>query len=127
MRRQAMTTLKCLQSVVNIQSQVCGKRTQIPGGAHRDYEDSNIFNENNLKVRIDLKRITLWKQCSSLLVRKKILCFQVDTNGPKRWDDSLLTKEEAEAVVMNKKEASMRRERIKEYAVTHRVSILYTC
>lgn len=94
-RRQAMTTLKCLQSVVNIQSQVCGKRTQIPGGVHRDYEESNIFNDNILKV---------------------------DTNGQKRWDDSLLTKEEKEAVVMSKKEASLRRERIKEYAVTHRKS-----
>ncbi|KAL1207043.1 Protein IQ-DOMAIN 11 [Cardamine amara subsp. amara] len=97
-RRQAMTTLKCLQSVVNIQSQVCGKRTQIPGGAHRDYEESNkyqIFSENILKV---------------------------DTNDQKRWDDSLLTKEEAEAVVMSKKEAALRRERIKEYAVTHRKS-----
>jgi hypothetical protein len=49
-------------------------------------------------------------------------CFQVDTNGQKRWDDSLLTKEEKEAVVMSKKEASLRRERIKEYAVTHRKS-----
>ncbi|ESQ41290.1 hypothetical protein EUTSA_v10013564mg [Eutrema salsugineum] len=97
-RRQAMTTLKCLQSVVNIQSQVCGKRTQIPGGAPRDYEDNNkfqMFSENILKV---------------------------DTNGQKRWDDSLLTKEEAKAVVMSKKEASLRRERIKEYAVTHRKS-----
>lgn len=54
-RRQAMTTLKCLQSVVNIQTQVCGKRTQIPGGAHRDYEESNkfhIFSDNILKVCI---------------------------------------------------------------------------
>lgn len=52
-RRQAMTTLKCLQSVVNIQSQVCGKRTQIPRGSHRDYEESNtghMFSENILKV-----------------------------------------------------------------------------
>ncbi|KAF8118126.1 hypothetical protein N665_0006s0123 [Sinapis alba] len=97
-RRQAMTTLKCLQSVVNIQSQVCGKRTQIPRGSHRDYEESNtghMFSENILKV---------------------------DTNGQKRWDDSLLTKEEARAVVMSKKEAALRRERIKEYAVTHRKS-----
>uniref|UniRef100_A0A1J3IJ33 Protein IQ-DOMAIN 14 n=1 Tax=Noccaea caerulescens TaxID=107243 RepID=A0A1J3IJ33_NOCCA len=98
-RRQAMTTLKCLQSVVNIQSQVCGKRTQIPRGPHRDYDqDSNkfqIFTENILKV---------------------------ETNGQKRWDDSLLTKEEAQAVFMSKKEASLRRERIKEYAVTHRKS-----
>ncbi|CAH2072848.1 unnamed protein product, partial [Thlaspi arvense] len=98
-RRQAMTTLKCLQSVVNIQSQVCGKRTQIPGGAHRDYEENNKFqmlSDNNI--------------------------LKVETNGQKRWDDSLLTKEEAKAVVMSKKEASLRRERIKEYAVTHRKS-----
>ncbi|CAA7031508.1 unnamed protein product [Microthlaspi erraticum] len=99
-RRQAMTTLKCLQSVVNIQSQVCGKRTQIPRGPHRDYDQDSsnkfqIFTENILKV---------------------------ETNGQKRWDDSLLTKEEAQAVFMSKKEASLRRERIKEYAVTHRKS-----
>ncbi|KAJ0260881.1 IQ-domain 11 [Hirschfeldia incana] len=97
-RRQAMTTLKCLQSVVNIQSQVYGKRTHIPRAPHRDYEESNTFhmlNENTLKV---------------------------DTNGQKRWDDSLLTKEEARAVVMSKREAALRRERIKEYAVTHRKS-----
>lgn len=95
-RRQAMTTLKCLQSVVNIQSQVCGKRTQIPPrGSQRDYEESHMFSENILKV---------------------------DTNGQKRWDDSLLTKEEARAVVMGKREAALRRERIKEYAVTHRKS-----
>ncbi|CAH8328038.1 unnamed protein product [Eruca vesicaria subsp. sativa] len=97
-RRQAMTTLKRLQSVLNIQSQVCGKRTQIHRGAHRDYEESNkfqMFNENTLKV---------------------------DTKGQKRWDNSLLTKEEAKAVVMSKKEASLRRERIKEYSVTHRKS-----
>ncbi|CAH2043129.1 unnamed protein product [Thlaspi arvense] len=94
-----MTTLKCLQSVVNIQSQVCGKRTQIPGGAHRDYEEKNkfqMFSDNNI--------------------------LKVETNGQKRWDDSLLTKEEVKAVVMSKKEASLRREKIKEYAVTHRKS-----
>ncbi|KAL0887987.1 hypothetical protein Bca101_011970 [Brassica carinata] len=89
-----MTTLKRLQSVVNIHSQVCGKIIQIPGGAHIDYEEGNtfqMFSENTLKV---------------------------DTNGhqsQKRWDDSLLTKEEAKAVVMSKK---LRRERMKEYAVT---------
>ncbi|KAL0874482.1 hypothetical protein Bca101_024187 [Brassica carinata] len=90
-RRQAMTTLKRLQSVVNIQSQVCRKRTQL----QKDYEECKMFTENLLKV---------------------------DINGQKRWDNSLLTKEEARAVVMSKKEASLKRERIKEYAVTHRKS-----
>ncbi|KAL0680959.1 hypothetical protein Bca4012_047806 [Brassica carinata] len=95
-RRQAITTLKRLQSVVNIQSQVCGKRTQLPGGNHKDYEECKMFSGNIVKV---------------------------DTTGQKRWDDSLLTKKEAKAVVMSKKEAELRRERIKEYAVTHRKSV----
>ncbi|CAF1884231.1 unnamed protein product [Brassica oleracea var. botrytis] len=97
-RRQAMTTLKRLQSVMNIQSQVCGKRTQLPRCNQRDYDEDckKMFSDNILKV---------------------------DTNGHKRWDDSLLTKEEAKAVVMSKKEAELRRERIKEYAVTHRKSV----
>ncbi|CAG7891578.1 unnamed protein product [Brassica rapa] len=94
-RRQAITTLKRLQSVVNIQSQVCGKRTQLPGGNHKDYEERKMFSGNIIKV---------------------------DTTGQKRWDDSLLTKKDAKAVVMSKKEAELRRERIKEYAVTHRKS-----
>ncbi|KAJ0230750.1 IQ-domain 11 [Hirschfeldia incana] len=97
-RRQAMTTLKRLQSVVNIQSQVCGKGTQLPGGNHKDYEECNTFQ----------------------MFRENIL--KVDTNGHKRWDDSLITKEEAKAVVMRKKEAWLKRERIKEYSVTHRKS-----
>lgn len=79
-RRQAMTTLKCLQSVVNIQSQVYGLRTQIPGVAQKDYEESNkfqIFSENMLKVRILLfKKVTLWKRCSTLFVCKKIYVFR---------------------------------------------------
>ncbi|CAN7121267.1 unnamed protein product [Brassica rapa subsp. narinosa] len=103
-RRQAMTTLKRLQSVVNIQSQVCGKRTQLPGGNHKDYEECKMFSDNILNA-------------SNL-----ILYLSVDTNGHKRWDYSLLTKENAKAVVMSKKEAVLRRERIKEYAVTHRKS-----
>ncbi|XP_010557836.1 PREDICTED: protein IQ-DOMAIN 14-like isoform X2 [Tarenaya hassleriana] len=97
-RRQAMTTLKCLQSVVNIQSQVCAKRTQIPGSALKHYEESKEFQ----------------------MFKDKII--KVDTDSQKRWDDSLMTKEVAETLVMSKKEAALRRERIREYAVTHRKS-----
>ncbi|XP_010547325.1 PREDICTED: protein IQ-DOMAIN 14 isoform X2 [Tarenaya hassleriana] len=97
-RRQAMTTLKCLQSVVNIQSQVCAKRTQIPGSDLKHYEESKEFQTFKDKI------------------------IKVDTNSPKRWDDSLMTKEEAEALAMSKKEAALRREKIREYAVTHRKS-----
>ncbi|KAH7570620.1 hypothetical protein ACOSP7_018911 [Xanthoceras sorbifolium] len=97
-RRQAITTLKCLQSIVNIQSQVCARRFQM---GHQCGENNN----NN-------------KQLQTL--RDKII--KMDSNGQRRWDDSVLTKEEADALFLSKKEAIMKRERIKEYAVSHRKS-----
>ncbi|KAK4841383.1 hypothetical protein QYF36_003539 [Acer negundo] len=98
-RRQAITTLKCLQSIVNIQSQVCARRFQM-GNHHCGENDDDS------------------KQLQTL--RDKII--KMDSNGQRRWDDSVLTKEEADALFVSKKEAIMKRERIKEYAFTHRKS-----
>lgn len=46
-------------------------------------------------------------------------------NSQKRWDDSILTKEEENAMLCSKREAAMKRERIKEYAFNHRVSVYF--
>ncbi|KAH7515203.1 hypothetical protein FEM48_Zijuj10G0002200 [Ziziphus jujuba var. spinosa] len=46
----------------------------------------------------------------------------MDTNSQRRWDDSLLSKEEADASFISKKEALIKRERIKEYWCSHRKS-----
>ena len=40
--------------------------------------------------------------------------FQIDTRNQRRWDDSVLSKEEAVALFMSRKETVLRRERIKE-------------
>lgn len=47
--------------------------------------------------------------------------MKLDSND-QRWDDSLLSKEEADAVFLSRKEAVIRRERVKEYLFAHRVS-----
>ncbi|GMI72643.1 IQ-domain 11 [Hibiscus trionum] len=96
-RRQAMATLKCLQSIVNIQSQVCAKRFQMAEGTWQ-------YDETKQLVTLEDKII------------------KVDINSQRRWDDSILTKEEAEAMVLSKKEAAIKRERIKEYSCVHRKS-----
>ncbi|KAF2322439.1 hypothetical protein GH714_017151 [Hevea brasiliensis] len=96
-RRQAMNTLKCLQSIVNIQSQVCAKRIQTVEGT--------CFSDKT-------------KQFQNL--RDKII--RVDTNCQKRWDGSILTKEELDTLFLSKKEAAIKRERIKEYSFNHRNS-----
>jgi hypothetical protein len=46
----------------------------------------------------------------------------MDSNSQRRWDDRLVSKEEAEALFLSKKEAMIKRERIKEYWYSHRVS-----
>lgn len=46
----------------------------------------------------------------------------MDSNSQRRWDDSLMSKEEATAMYMRQKEAAIKRERIKEYSYIHRVS-----
>uniref|UniRef100_A0A6P6G7Q4 protein IQ-DOMAIN 14 n=1 Tax=Ziziphus jujuba TaxID=326968 RepID=A0A6P6G7Q4_ZIZJJ len=96
-RRQAITTLKCLQSIINIQSQVCAKRFQISDGTFHCDENSHLQNLRDQTLR-------------------------VDTNSQRRWDDSLLSKEDADASFLSKKEALIKRERIKEYWYSHRKS-----
>ncbi|XVE90791.1 hypothetical protein DITRI_Ditri20bG0105100 [Diplodiscus trichospermus] len=48
--------------------------------------------------------------------------LQVDMNSQRRWDDSILTKEEADAMVLSKKEAAIKRQRMKEYIYVHQKS-----
>ncbi|XP_021804175.1 protein IQ-DOMAIN 14 [Prunus avium] len=96
-RRQAMTTLKCLQSIINIQSHACARRFQT-------IEDAYHCDEHN--------------QFQNL--RDKII--RMDSNSQRRWDGSLISKEDAEALFLSKKEAMLKRERIREYSYTHRKS-----
>ncbi|KAJ6428096.1 hypothetical protein OIU84_023504 [Salix udensis] len=48
--------------------------------------------------------------------------IKMDMNSERRWDGSLLTKEEANASSLSKKEAAMKRERIREYWFNRRNS-----
>ncbi|XP_062174909.1 protein IQ-DOMAIN 11 [Alnus glutinosa] len=96
-RRQAITTLKCLQSIVNIQSQVCTRRFEMAEG------DSKYDRSKELPT-----------------LRDKIITM--DSNSQRRWVDSILSKEEAEALYLSKKEAMIKRERIKDYSFSHRKS-----
>ena len=48
-RRQAITTLKCLQSIVTIQSQVCARRFQMVEGTRTFHENKEL---QNLKDKV---------------------------------------------------------------------------
>ncbi|KAL3622571.1 IQ-domain [Castilleja foliolosa] len=95
-RQQAINTLKCLQSIVNIQSEVCSKRCErIKYSLYCQENNSQDFRENDIKVHL---------------------------NSQKRWEDSTLTKEELKDLFLTKREASIKRQRIKEYYLNHRRS-----
>ncbi|CAL0326211.1 unnamed protein product [Lupinus luteus] len=96
-RRQAMSTLKCLQSIVNIQSQVCARRLQMVEGKCECDENEGMEGSKDRIIRMD-------------------------SNREKRWDDSILLKEELDASCIIKKGAVLKRERIKEYSFNHRRS-----
>ncbi|XP_073126028.1 protein IQ-DOMAIN 11 isoform X1 [Henckelia pumila] len=95
-RQQAMNTLKCLQSIVNIQTEVCSKRSErSKDSSHCQEYKLHEFGEKDIKI---------------------------DSNSQKRWDDSILTKRESKAIFLSKREAAIKRERIKEYYMNHRRS-----
>ncbi|KAK4285434.1 hypothetical protein QN277_002131 [Acacia crassicarpa] len=97
-RRQALRSLKCLQSIVSIQSQVsASRRLQMLEGRSL-YDQPETFHASRDKI------------------------IKMDSNSEKRWDDSILLKEEVETTCMSKKEALLRRERIKQYSFNHRMS-----
>ncbi|KAK7312121.1 hypothetical protein VNO77_35735 [Canavalia gladiata] len=96
-RRQAMSTLKCLQSIVSIQSQVCARRLQMVEGKLDCTENEEMQDSKDKIIRMD-------------------------SNSERKWDDSTLLKEEVDASCISKKEAVVKRERIKEYSFNHRRS-----
>ncbi|KAJ0816342.1 putative IQ motif, EF-hand binding protein [Helianthus annuus] len=91
-KRQATSTLKCMQTLARVQSQIRSRRVRMS-------EENKVVQQLLLKHEKELNNIR-----SSL----------GDT-----WDDSRKSKEETEASLRRKHEAAVRRERTLAYAHTH--------
>ncbi|XP_072996333.1 protein IQ-DOMAIN 2-like [Typha latifolia] len=90
-RRQTTNTLHCMQSLARVQSQIRSRRIR-------------MSEENqSLQRQLQLKR------------EKEIEKSKIGEN----WDDSLQSKEQIEASLHNKHEATIRRERALAYAFSH--------
>ncbi|XP_058782132.1 protein IQ-DOMAIN 11-like [Vicia villosa] len=96
-RRQAMNTLKCLQSIVSIQSQViAGKLQNVEG--RRDCGEYEEMQESRDKI------------------------IRMDSNSERKWDHNILMKKEVDSSGISKKEAATMKEKVKEYSYNHRKS-----
>ncbi|XP_015877163.4 protein IQ-DOMAIN 3 [Ziziphus jujuba] len=92
-KRQATTTLRCMQTLARVQSQIRARR-----------------------IRMSEENQALQRQ----LQQKREKEFEkMRASMGEDWDDSTQSKEQVEAKVMNKQEAAMRRERALAYAFSH--------
>ncbi|PKA62664.1 Protein IQ-domain 1 [Apostasia shenzhenica] len=90
-RRQATTTLRCMQTLARVQSQIRSRRMR-------------VLEENQALQR-------------QLLLKRERELETMTTN--EEWDDSIQSKEQIEASLLSKQEAAVRRERALAYAFSH--------
>ncbi|KAI3705185.1 hypothetical protein L1987_75419 [Smallanthus sonchifolius] len=91
-KRQATSTLKCMQTLARVQSQVRSRRVRM--------------SEENRAVQ-------------HLLLKHEKELNSIRSSLGNTWDDSRKSKEETEASLQRKQEAAVRRERALAYAHTH--------
>ncbi|KAF8395225.1 hypothetical protein HHK36_019167 [Tetracentron sinense] len=92
-KRQATTTLRCMQTLAHVQSQIISRRIRM--------------SEENQALQRQIQQI-----------REKEL-ENLRASMGEEWNDSLQSKEKIEANQLSKQEASMRRERALAYAFSH--------
>ncbi|KAK6121485.1 hypothetical protein DH2020_044776 [Rehmannia glutinosa] len=90
-KRQTANTLKCMQTLSRVQSQIQSRRIRM-------LEENRALQRQLLQKRA--------KELESLRMGEE-------------WDDSLQSKEQVEASLLHKYEAAMRRERALAYSYTH--------
>ncbi|XP_031477021.1 protein IQ-DOMAIN 13 [Nymphaea colorata] len=94
--RQTMNTMKCMQQLVRVQTEINARRLQM-------LESPKVFNSQSLQkneTELELSRSNLQED----------------------WDYSVLTKEETDTRVQRKVEATIHRERALAYAYSHQAS-----
>ncbi|XP_058098672.1 protein IQ-DOMAIN 3 [Magnolia sinica] len=92
-KRQATTTLRCMQTLARVQSQIRSRR-----------------------IRMSEENQALQRQ---LLLKRENELENLRASMGDEWDDSMQSKEQIEASLLSKHEAAIRRERALAYAFSH--------
>ncbi|GMH10498.1 hypothetical protein Nepgr_012339 [Nepenthes gracilis] len=90
-KRQATTTLRCMQTLTRVQSQIRARRIRM------SEENQALQRQLQQKREDELEKLRMGEE----------------------WDDSMQSKEQIEANLHSKQEAAMRRERSLAYAFSH--------
>lgn len=92
-KRQAASTLRCMQTLARVQSQIRSRRLKM--------SEENQALQRQLLLKQELESLRMGEQ----------------------WDDSTQSKEQIEASLISRQEAAVRRERALAYAFSHQVDI----
>ncbi|KAK1320982.1 Protein IQ-DOMAIN 1 [Acorus calamus] len=92
-KRQATTTLRCMQTLARVQSQIRSRRIRMT--------EENLALQRQLQLKCERERENLRASMGD------------------DWDDSMQSKEQIETSLLHKQEATIRRERALAYAFTH--------
>ncbi|GMG99377.1 hypothetical protein Nepgr_001217 [Nepenthes gracilis] len=90
-KRQATTTLRCMQTLARVQSQIRSRRIRM------SEENQALQRQLQQKHEKELEKLRMGEE----------------------WDDSMQSKEQIEANLQSKQDAAMRRERTLAYAFSH--------
>ncbi|URE19041.1 IQ [Musa troglodytarum] len=104
-KHQTMNTMRCMQMLVRVQSQIHSRRLQMV-----DSRSLQLHHTPGMSEKETESNFGQWS-----------VAHQTEAGGYGEWDDSLLTKDEEEARMRRKVEAVIKRERALAYAYSHQL------
>ncbi|XP_072964839.1 protein IQ-DOMAIN 13 [Typha angustifolia] len=105
-KRQTINTMRCMQMLVRVQSQVRARRLQM-------MDTRSLQHQQQAQRKGEMEIQSSFSKWS--------FAHQSDAEALETWDDSVLTKEELEARMRRKVEAVIKRERALAYAYSHQL------
>ncbi|KAJ6746648.1 IQ-DOMAIN 5-RELATED [Salix koriyanagi] len=110
-KRQATHTLRCMQTLARVQSQIHTRRIRMS-------EENQALQRQLLHAK-ELEKLAVIMDFFSIFAMVMNLLKALWDFIGEEWDDSLQSKEQIEANMLNKFEAAVRRERALAYSFSH--------
>ncbi|KAH7663878.1 IQ motif EF-hand binding site domain-containing protein [Dioscorea alata] len=104
-KRQTMNTMRCMQMLVRVQSQIRTRRLQMMESRNIQQHQMMVKNERDIESNLN----------------KWNFGHQLEAEGHEGWEDSTLTKDEIDVRMRRKVEAVIKRERALAYAYSHQL------